>query len=170
VRKVLAIVIAGIAVLCLVGVVAAFATAPKPSTSAPDQHATAAPSRTTDATMPSAAPATPGTVFTTDATIADIPTWITPTYAVLRAHSIHVWIATANCMHKLGYADFHYRVFWAPQAVARDSENFWTTGMSSAEAAKALTDEFGPTLLSESTTGCHGRALVALQHQFLNGH
>jgi hypothetical protein len=78
-------------------------------------------------------------------------------------------MATAACMHKAGYPGFHYRVFWIPSAVTRDSENFWTDEMGSADARKALTAEFGTTLLSESSSGCHGEALVALQHEYLDG-
>jgi hypothetical protein len=170
-RRIVILVIACVAVLCLAGVIAAFALAPKPSTSA-STRSTDLPSTlptNLDTANPTATPAAPGTQFTTDATLGDIPTWISPASELSRAHSIHVWLATAKCMQKLGYADFHYRVYWMPGAVTRGSENFWTNGMSSAEANKALTDEFGPTLISESSSGCHGRALVALQHEYLDG-
>ncbi|HEY1531090.1 MAG TPA: hypothetical protein VGF80_09760 [Galbitalea sp.] len=169
-RKILIIVLASIALVCAACVVAAFALAPKPAIAAGHQLPTVRPSAANPATTPTATPAPIGTSYTTDATIGDIPTWITPSRELTRAHSIHVWLATATCMHKLGYHDFHYRVFWLPAPVSADAENFWTDGMSSAGTTKALTDEFGPTHISESSSGCHGRALVSLQHQFLDGH
>lgn len=175
-RKIVILVIACVGALCLAGVVAAFALAPKPVISASTSTSTKStdlPSTlptNLDTANPTATPAAPGTQFTVDATLGDIPTWITPIYELSRAHSIHVWLATAKCMQKLGYTDFHYRVYWVPAAITRDSENFWTTGMTSTKADKALTDEFGPSHSSGSSTGCNGRAWVALEHQFLDGH
>ena len=171
-RKIVILVIACVAALCLAAVVAAFALAPKPVTSTSTRSTTLPSTLPTnlDTANPTATPAAPGTQFTTDATIGDIPTWISPNFERIRAHNIHVWLATAKCMQKLGYTDFHYREFWIPDGVTRDSENFWTAGMSSSAADKALTDEFGPTHIAVSSSGCHGRADIALQHQFLDGH
>ena len=169
-RKVLAIVIAAIAVLCLAGVAVAFAMSPKPAASRAHQQTIATPSAVTSSDSASATPAPPGTVYTTDATIGDIPGWIAPSQEPLRAHSIHVWLATVKCMQKLGYTDFHYRVYWMPGAVAPDSENFWTDGLSAAKADEALTAEFGPTHVTLSGDGCYGHARTALQHQFQDGH
>ena len=112
-----------------------------------------------DASLPtptppaSPSPAPADAAYTIDATPANVPTAWPKSALLVKVHNIQVWMGTATCMKKAGYADFHYKIFWKIQAIGPHAEEFWLAGKTPAEKDKALTKEFGPTHM-QGVGGC----------------